>query len=54
MMSGRFSRLLWMLAIALLSPALLHAADVVPTLARHVTDLTGTLTAAQEIGRAHV
>lgn len=36
-----------MLAMALLSPALLHAADAVPKLARHVTDLTGTLTASQ-------
>ncbi len=36
-----------LLAIALLLPLLLHAADAVPKLARHVTDLTGTLTAAQ-------
>jgi uncharacterized protein len=36
-----------MLAMALLSPALLHAADAVPKLARHITDLTGTLTAQQ-------
>jgi uncharacterized protein len=36
-----------MLAMALLSPALLHAADAVPKLARHVTDLTGTLTTQQ-------
>ena len=35
------------LAMALLLPALLHAADAVPKLARHVTDLTGTLTTAQ-------
>jgi uncharacterized protein len=33
--------------MALLLPALLHAADAVPKLARHVTDLTGTLSAAQ-------
>jgi len=45
MMLRRFSRLL--LAMALLSPALLHADDAVPKLTRHVTDLTGTLTAAQ-------
>ncbi|WP_205744495.1 YgcG family protein [Dyella sp. M7H15-1] len=41
---------LWMLlAIALLSPWPLHADDLppVPTLARHVTDLTGTLTSQQ-------
>lgn len=36
-----------LLALALLLPALLHAADAVPKLTRHVTDLTGTLTAAQ-------
>jgi len=47
MMPRRLSRLLSILAIALLSPVLLHAADAVPKLARHVTDLTGTLTAAQ-------
>jgi uncharacterized protein len=47
MMLRRFSRLLLVLAMALLSPALLHADDAVPKLARHVTDLTGTLTAAQ-------
>jgi uncharacterized protein len=35
------------LALALLMPLLLHAADAVPNLARHVTDLTGTLTSAQ-------
>jgi uncharacterized protein len=37
----------WLLVLALLLPALLHAADAAPKLARHVTDLTGTLTAAQ-------
>lgn len=37
----------WLLATALLLPLLLHAADAVPKLARHVTDLTGTLSAAQ-------
>jgi uncharacterized protein len=42
-----FSRLLLLLTLALLSPALLHAADAVPKLARHITDLTGTLSAAQ-------
>jgi uncharacterized protein len=47
MMLRRFPRLLLLLAMALLSPVLLHAADAVPKLARHVTDLTGTLTAAQ-------
>jgi uncharacterized protein len=46
-MSRRFPRLLLLLAIALLSPALLHAADAVLKLARHVTDLTGTLNAQQ-------
>ena len=45
MMRRRLPRLL--LAIALLAPALLHAQAAVPRLARHVTDLTGTLTAAQ-------
>ncbi|HZX72751.1 MAG TPA: TPM domain-containing protein [Rhodanobacter sp.] len=40
-------RLLPWLATMLLLPALLHAAAAVPTLARHVTDLTGTLTAGQ-------
>ena len=45
MMGRRLPRLL--LAIALLAPALLHAQAAVPKLARHVTDLTGTLTAAQ-------
>lgn len=36
-----------MLAMALLSPGLSHAADAVPKLTRHVTDLTGTLSAQQ-------
>ncbi|WP_211343726.1 TPM domain-containing protein, partial [Fulvimonas soli] len=45
-MRRRGLRLLWLLAMALLSPALLRAADV-PRLARHVTDLTGTLTPSQ-------
>ncbi|MEY2114234.1 MULTISPECIES: TPM domain-containing protein [Rhodanobacter] len=45
MMPGRFPRH-WLL-LALLLPALLLAADAVPKLARHVTDLTGTLTAPQ-------
>lgn len=40
-------RLLPLLATLLLLPALLHAAAAVPTLARHVTDLTGTLTTTQ-------
>lgn len=40
-------RLLLVVAIALLTPIQLHAADTVPMLARHVNDLTGTLTAAQ-------
>lgn len=35
------------LALALLWPFLLHAADAVPQLTRHATDLSGTLTAAQ-------
>ena len=45
----RLPRLLMLLAMALLSlsPALLHADEAVPKLARHVTDLTGTLTAVQ-------
>jgi uncharacterized protein len=45
MVPGRFPRH-WLL-LALLLPALLLAADAVPKLARHVTDLTGTLTAQQ-------
>jgi uncharacterized protein len=48
MMRGRLPHLWLLLAVALFSsPALLHAADAVPKLARHVTDLTGTLTAQQ-------
>jgi uncharacterized protein len=47
MMIRRHTRRWLLLAIALLLPLLLHAADAVPKLARHVTDLTGTLTAAQ-------
>jgi uncharacterized protein len=46
-MHRRWSRLLLLLATALLLPAWSRAADDVPKLARHVTDLTGTLTAAQ-------
>ena len=46
-MFRRLPRLGLMLALALLAPALLHAADAVPKLARHVTDLTDTLTAQQ-------
>ena len=46
-MRRRFSRLLGLLATALLLALPLHAADAVPKLARHVTDLTGTLTPAQ-------
>lgn len=46
-MIRRLTRLLLVLAMALLSPALLHAADDVPKLTRHVTDLTGTLTPQQ-------
>lgn len=42
----RLSRLLCVLVLALLAPAWLHATDV-PKLTRHVTDLTGTLTAQQ-------
>ncbi|KZC24766.1 dehydrogenase [Rhodanobacter thiooxydans] len=45
MMPGRFPRH-WLL-LALLLPALLLAADAAPKLARHVTDLTGTLSAQQ-------
>ena len=47
MMSRRLPRLWLLLTMALLSPALLHAADALPKLTRHVTDLTGTLTAPQ-------
>jgi uncharacterized protein len=36
-----------LLATALLAPSLLQAGDAPPKLARHVTDLTGTLTAQQ-------
>lgn len=46
-MSRRHPRWWLALALALLLPAVLHAADAVPKLARHVTDLTGTLTAQQ-------
>ena len=42
-----FRRLLPLLALLLWLPAVLHAEAAVPKLARHVTDLTGTLTAAQ-------
>jgi uncharacterized protein len=47
MMPRRLPR--WWLAVALLLalPALLHAAAAVPKLARHVTDLSGTLNARQ-------
>lgn len=37
----------WLLAVALSLPALLYADTAVPKLARHVTDLTGTLSAQQ-------
>ncbi len=47
MMLRRVPRLWLILAMALLSPSLLHAADAVPKLTRHVTDLTGTLSAQQ-------
>lgn len=49
-MTRRFTRLLLVLAVALLPLAWLHAQDhaaAVPTLKRHVTDLTGTLTPQQ-------
>ncbi len=39
--------LLALMLLAVLLPAALRAADAVPKLTRHVTDLTGTLTAAQ-------
>ncbi|MCW0202394.1 MAG: TPM domain-containing protein [Rhodanobacter thiooxydans] len=45
MMPRRFPRR-WLL-LALLLPVLLHAAAAVPKLARHVTDLSGTLTTQQ-------
>jgi uncharacterized protein len=44
-MAARAAR--WCLLLALLLPAWGHAADAVPKLSRHVTDLTGTLTAQQ-------
>jgi uncharacterized protein len=44
---GRATRLLLVLVAALLLPALLQADEAVPTLTRHVTDLTGTLTTPQ-------
>ena len=40
----------WLLAAALLLPALLYADTAVPRLTRHVTDLTGTLSAQQVDG----
>ncbi|KQZ80030.1 dehydrogenase [Rhodanobacter sp. Root561] len=46
MTAGRRSRH-WLLALLLLLQTGLYAADAVPKLARHVTDLTGTLTAGQ-------
>ncbi len=46
-MPRRLPRLLCLWAMLLLSPVLLHAADAAPKLTRHVTDLTGTLTAPQ-------
>lgn len=46
-MSRRHPRRWLALVLALLLPVLLHAADAVPKLARHVTDLTGTLSAQQ-------
>ncbi len=46
-MRRRGLRWVLLLAAALLLPLALHAADTVPKLTRHVTDLTGTLTAAQ-------
>ena len=49
MMPRRFPRrwLLLALLLPVLLPVLLHAAAAVPKLARHVTDLTGTLTTQQ-------
>ncbi len=46
-MRWRASRPWLALLLALFVPVLLHAADAVPKLARHVTDLTGTLTTQQ-------
>ncbi|MDR3444792.1 MULTISPECIES: YgcG family protein [unclassified Dyella] len=46
-MIRRVTRLLLVLAVALLPLAQLHADEAVPTLTRHVTDLTGTLTPQQ-------
>lgn len=42
-MGRRFSRLLALFGLALLAVMPLHAADAVPKLTRHVTDLTDTL-----------
>jgi uncharacterized protein len=46
-MSRRHPRRWPAFALALLLPVLLYAADAVPKLARHITDLTGTLSAQQ-------
>ncbi|PXV58187.1 uncharacterized protein SAMN04487785_105254 [Dyella jiangningensis] len=46
-MTRRVARLLLVLAVALLPLAWLHADEALPTLTRHVTDLTGTLTPQQ-------
>jgi uncharacterized protein len=46
-MKARYRLRRWLLMLALLLPVLLHADGAVPKLARHVTDLTGTLTTAQ-------
>jgi uncharacterized protein len=46
-MSRRHPRRWPAFALALLLPVLLYAADAVPKLARHITDLPGTLTAQQ-------
>lgn len=46
-MIRRVTRLLFVLAAALLPLVLLHADEAVPTLTRHVTDMTGTLTPQQ-------
>jgi uncharacterized protein len=46
-MSRRHPRRWPAFALALLLPVLLHAAGAVPKLARHVTDLSGTLSAQQ-------
>lgn len=46
-MQPRGWRRVLLLAVALLLPLVLHAAEAIPRLTQHVTDLTGTLTTTQ-------